>query len=215
MVEDVLIGLLVIALGAAVAFLGLRLWFILLPVWGFFAGFFIGASAVTGLFGDGFLSTVSSWVVGIIVGIGLAILAYLLWYAGVIIAAGSVGALIGSGFMQAIGVDSGWATFIVAAIVAAVFAVGAFILALPIYIVIVESAAAGAAAIVTGVMLLFNRVDVEDLQRGPAWSFIQDSWFWILAWAVIAAVGIYYQLMEIARARLPEERWIRAQSTYV
>jgi hypothetical protein len=215
MLEDVLVGLLVIVIGAGVCFLGLRLWFILLPVWGFVAGFFIGASAVTGLFGDGFLSTVSSWVVGFIVAIGLAVLSYLLWYVGVIIAAGSVGALIGSGFMQAIGVDSGWATFIVAAIVAAVFVVGAFLLALPIYIVVVESALAGAVAVVTGVMLVFNRIDVEDLQRGPAWSFIQDSWFWVLAWAVIAGAGIYYQLMDISRTQLPTERWIRAEPTYV
>jgi hypothetical protein len=51
---DILVGIIALAVGAAVCFAGLRLWFALLPLWGFVAGFFAGATAVTAIFGDGF-----------------------------------------------------------------------------------------------------------------------------------------------------------------
>jgi hypothetical protein len=212
--EDFLIGLAILVIGAGVCFLGLRLWFIVLPIWGFVAGFFLGATAITDLFGDGFLSTVTGWVVGIVVGIGFAVLSYFIWYAGAIIAAGSVGALAGSGLMRAFSVDSDWAIFLVALAGAVLFAFVAFIIALPIYIVIVNTALAGAAAAVTGAMLVLDRIDRADLQFGSAWAMIQESWFWLLAWIVLAALGLGYQLTTLAEAVLPEDRWTRVEPSH-
>ncbi|MBV9323828.1 MAG: hypothetical protein JO352_08595, partial [Chloroflexi bacterium] len=39
---------------------GYRFFIFLLPIWGFFFGFGLGAQAVQALFGDAFLSTVTS-----------------------------------------------------------------------------------------------------------------------------------------------------------
>jgi hypothetical protein len=71
-----LIGLL---FGLAVAYGGYRLFLILLPIWGFFFGFGLGAQTLQAIFGVGFLSTISSWVVGLIVGLIFAVLSYLFY----------------------------------------------------------------------------------------------------------------------------------------
>jgi hypothetical protein len=211
--DDFLVGLLAAVLGAGVCFLGLRVWFFMLPIWGFVAGFFLGAAIVTGFFGDGFLSTVSGWVLGLIVGLGFALLSYLIWYVGAIIAAGSVGAVAGGGLANIFGVDSDWAIFIFAVIGGAVFALAALMLALPIYVVIASTAFAGATALVTGAMLVFNSIDLEQLEYGSAWAMIEESWFWLIAWIVVAAAGMMFQLRMVTEALLPEERWVRVQTT--
>jgi hypothetical protein len=212
--DDILIGVLALVIGAAACFFGLRLWFALLPIWGFVAGFFLGATAVTAIFGDGFLSTVTGWVVGAVVGIGFGLLSYFIWYVGAIIAAASVGALAGSGLMRAFDVNTDWVIVIVAAIGAVLFAIAALLLALPVYLVVAETAAAGAVAVVTGVMLIFNSIDLDDLDYGAAWAMISDSWFWVLCWAVLMVVGIFFQLNAMARAVLPEDRWMRVEPSY-
>ncbi len=44
--------------GLAMTFAGYKFFLILLPVWGFFFGFFLGAQSMQALFGTGFLATV-------------------------------------------------------------------------------------------------------------------------------------------------------------
>ena len=140
--EQFLVGIILALIGLAVCFLGLRFWFILLPVFGA-TGFFVGARVMQDIFGTGFLAT-TSWIVGIIMAIVLALLSYFIWYAGAIIMAGAVGASLFSGVLHALFANPwGWVLFIVALIGAIIFAVGALILNLPIYIIIVNSALIG------------------------------------------------------------------------
>jgi Domain of unknown function (DUF4203) len=207
---DFLVGLLVLVLGAGVCFFGLRVFFVLLPVWGFLVGFYVGAAGVHAIFGDRFLSTVTGWIIGFIVAIVFALLSYVFWYVGVVIAAGSVGALLGSALMAAFNVDSEWIVFIVSAIGAIIFAIAAFVLALPVFIVIVNTAILGSAAMVSGVLLIFNRIDRQDLGNGTAWAIINESWWWFLVWVALAALGIVFQLRSISEVVLPEDRWTRA-----
>src|SRR5680860_1384855 len=60
---DILIGILILVLGASVATMGLRLWFWMLPILGFMTGFFLGAIFILGLVGDGILETALSCIV--------------------------------------------------------------------------------------------------------------------------------------------------------
>src|SRR5215211_3370627 len=113
--DDFFLGFFALVLGLGVTFLGLRLFFIMLPIWGFIAGFYVGAEGFTVVFGDSCLSTVTGWVLGFFIGILFALLAFLFWYVGAIIAIGSVGATFGSGLMAAINVDTDWVVFLVAA----------------------------------------------------------------------------------------------------
>jgi len=74
--QDFLIGLLLLVVGAAFCFVGYRFFRILIAIWGFFAGFNLGASGMVALFGQNFLGTVTGWVLGIVVGLVIAVLAY-------------------------------------------------------------------------------------------------------------------------------------------
>ena len=69
--------------GAVVAFAGYRFFLVLLPIWGFFFGFGLGAQTIQALFGEGFLSTITSWAVGFGVAVVFAGLSYLFYFIGV------------------------------------------------------------------------------------------------------------------------------------
>jgi hypothetical protein len=196
-----------LALGLFVCFSGLRVFFAALPLVGFVAGFFVGAAGVRAVFGESFLSGMTGVIVGLIVGIALAIISYLLWYVGALLSAGSSGALIGSGVMNALGVSSGWIVFIGAAIGAILVFAIAYMLALPIYVVIINTAFIGAAAVVTGIMLTFGQIDRGELGYGTTWAMIEESWMWLVFWAVLTATGILGQMRIISSVTLPEDRW--------
>lgn len=210
---DILVGALLGALGLYVCFAGLRAFLIILPIIGFVSGFFAGAAGVSAIFGDGFLSSVTGIGVGLVVGLVLAALSYFLWYVGALLAAGSTGALIGSGIMNGIGVDSGWVVFIGAAIGAVLVFAIAFMLALPVYVVIVNTAFLGASGAVAGLLLVINQVDRADVGYGLAWATIEESWLWLVAWLVLAVAGMFTQVQSIANITLPEDRWASANVT--
>src|SRR6187402_3995229 len=61
---DLLAALILIAVGAAALFVGFKLWLVLLPIFGFFVGFVVGAELISTWLGDGFLQNVLGIVVG-------------------------------------------------------------------------------------------------------------------------------------------------------
>ena len=210
---DFLIGIIAIVCGLAICFAGLRLWFILLPIFGFLIGFSLAATAVASLWDDHvFLAGTSAVIAGLITGIIFALIAYFWWYFGVILAAGFVGASLASGFGQAINIDADWLLFLFALVGGILFVAAAFLLALPVFIVIVNSAIGGGVIIISGLLLIFNRINYEDLGYGTAWAAISDSWWWIVVLIVLAAAGIFIQMMSMAQTVLPEEKWVPASS---
>src|SRR5919107_3548672 len=98
----ILVGIVLALVGLAICFFGLRFWFILLPVFGAVTGFIVGARLMQDLFGTGFLSTATSWIVGVVVAVVFALLAWYVWYAGAIILAGAVGASLFTGVLHAL-----------------------------------------------------------------------------------------------------------------
>ncbi|HYI15405.1 MAG TPA: DUF4203 domain-containing protein, partial [Thermomicrobiales bacterium] len=198
--------------GLFVCFAGLRVFFVALPIVGFVTGFYIGAAGTRAVLNDGFLSNVTAVIIGLVAGVTLGVLAYLLWYVGALISAGSTGALFGSGVMNGLGVDSGWAVALVAIACGILLFFIAFKLALPIWVVIVNTAIVGAAGAIGGVMLIIDQIDRGDLGYGVAWAAIEESWLWLIAWAVIAVMGLVAQSQAIASITLPEDRWGTAQA---
>lgn len=85
----------------------------------------------------------------------------------------------------------------------------ALAVSLPTYLVVWNTAFVGATAVVAGVMLIFDRIDRADLRYGSAWAMIQESWFWVLVWVVVAALGIGSQMRWIESVVLPQEKWVR------
>jgi hypothetical protein len=209
---DILYGILVLLFGLAIAAMGLRVWFWMLPILGFMAGFSLGVVAIYQLAGDGILQTVLSWIVGLVVGIAFALISWLWWYAGVIIAIGSVGGALATGIAASIGAERDWVLLIVGIVGAALFAFAALVLNLPVYMIITGTAIAGALGAVTGLLLIFDQIELENLGGGQAVGIVRDSLGWWLLWAAIAAVGIALQLRTTAAVALPPERYVRTSA---
>ncbi len=207
---DILLGILLVVLGLGITFFGIQVFFVTLPILGFIFGFFFGAVGWQALFNDGFLSTVTGWIVGGVVGLVFALISWFFWYAGVLLAAGAWGAALGSGLVEAFGGDAEWLLFTFALLGFIALIAVTFLLNLPIYLVIVNTAFAGATILITGILLVFNQVNYEEIGYGTAVTIIQESWWWVLVWAVVSAAGMVFQLAMKAAVRLPEERWVTA-----
>jgi len=206
-IEGILIGLLAIGAGAAWAFYGLRFFAILLPIWAFFFGVVAGADFVHTIFGDGFFATVLSWGIAVVFGLVLAVISFVWYYAAVTLAVGIVGYALGAGLMAALGIDSGFLSFAAGIVVGGVFAVGAFVLAFPVVLVIVVSAVSGAAAIVNGVLIFLGTIKVADLDSGVFGDLLKNGLVGTVAWIVIAIAAVFYQTRDVAKvsATMPRQ----------
>jgi hypothetical protein len=185
MLATVTLALFAVLLGAAFCFAGYRFFLVMLPIWGFFGGFWIGAYTVSLILGGGFLATTTGLVVGFVVGI-----------VGVLIIAGAFGGALGSGVMGALGFDPGLITAIVALVSALIAAGLTLLLNLQKYVIIVFTAMAGAVLIAFSSMLLFGQITVAELQTGRnlIQPVFQGSWFWSIVWLVLTIIGTVVQI---------------------
>lgn len=191
--ETLCVSILALLLGLIALFAGYRFFLFLLPIWGFFAGFFLAVSAVTVLFGDGFLSTVLGWAVGFIAGLIFALLSYLFYIVGVATLAGSVGYALGAGLMYAIFDDPAVLAFVVGLVAAVVLAFATLTLNLQKWIIVAITATGGATGLFLSAMLLFNVIDLSDLGTNPVRAVIDNSWFWYLIWIGLVFIGLVAQ----------------------
>lgn len=186
-------GMILLFLGSLVAFAGYRLFLVLLPIYGFFVGVSIGAHSVQALFGDGFLSTTTSWVVGFFVGLLFAVLSYLFWVIAVGLTAGSLGYALVAGVFGLFGADLDVLVWIVGIAVGVVFGVGAILLNLQKPVVIVSTALLGAWGIVGTFLFLFTSATPESLAENGPKMVLDDHPLWFLIFAVVAVFGMVFQ----------------------
>jgi Domain of unknown function (DUF4203) len=191
---QLVMAILAVVIGLAFAFGGWRFFLLLLPLWGFVIGFSLGTEAMRSLFGDGTFATVTSWVVGLVIALVFAALAYLYYYAAIAILAGTVGYLIGASAWGLIGSEQGVIAFVIGLVVGVVFAIAVLALNVPRYLVIVLTGLGGAAAILLGWFLLIGKVPADNVTWWQVGQLIKDSWFYLIVWALIAAAGILAQL---------------------
>jgi hypothetical protein len=212
-IEGILLGILAIAVGVAFCFYGFRLFLVLLPIWGFFAGFLLGANGVTALFGDAFLATATGWVVGFLLGLLFAVLSYLYYWIAVILLGGALGYQLTLGVLQWISPDfDGFVAFVLALIVGAIFAVGFFMLHMPAVLVIVATAIGGAGATIAGVIVALGLEKHTGLEYG-IWGVYQAddlSIIWLIAAIALAFAGAIYQTRTVAdlSAAITQEQYM-------
>jgi len=190
-----LISLIAFLMGLAILVYGYRIFLVLLPVWGFFAGFWLGADVTSLILGSGFLGSVTGWVVGFILGLLFAILSYLFYGIAIAIQAAVIGYSVGNGLVTAF-LGLGIVAVLIGVLFAVVVLVLAFAFNLQKYVVIAITSLFGANALLISILLLLNRVSLQDLQSTGT-SIIpmaNDSWLWLLVWLVVAGVGIWTQL---------------------
>jgi hypothetical protein len=186
-------AILALIIGALALLAGYRLFLLLLPIWGFFAGFAFGAQASAMLFGGGFLATVTGWIVGFVVGIMFALLSYLIYIVGVALLSAAFGYFLSAGLMLLF-LEPGLIVTLVglAGAVVMAFLVLAFNIQKPILEFITSFG--GATAVLAGILLLLGRIPFESLGNNPVRLVIEDSIFWMIAWLVLGFVGFAIQI---------------------
>ena len=192
---NIIAGALLLFLGGLIAFGGYRLFLVLLPIYGFFFGLSFGAHSVQALFGDGFLATTTSWVVGFFAGLLFGLLSYLFWVFAVALVAGSLGYGLVAAFFGLFDADLDVLVWVIGVLVGLAFAVGAVVLNLQKVVVIVATALIGAAGIVGTILLLFTSSSAKVFAEDWAKELIDDHPLYFVLFAVVAAMGIVFQFM--------------------
>jgi hypothetical protein len=188
-------GLIALLFGLAVTFFGYRLFLVLLPILGFFFGFYLGAQTLQLIFGVGFLATITSWVVGFIVGAIFAILSYLFYIAAVALISGSFGYGLMAALLEAIGFDFVFIVWLFSLIVGVLVALVVLEFNLQKYVIIVITAVGGTSAIIYIILALFGDLTPTEIMLRPVSTAIQNSFWWLLFFIVFVVMGIVFQII--------------------
>jgi len=180
--------------GTAVCFGGYRLFLILLPIWGFFFGFALGAQTIQMLFSDGFLATVTGWVVGFITALVFAILSYLFYAFAVAVIAGALGYGLGLAIMGIFSADLTILTWIVSIVLAAVVIGITFYFNLAKYVIIIATALIGAAIAIGTLVVGVENVQLLTLAQNPVRVGLNAAPIWTILFLVMAIAGIASQI---------------------
>lgn len=196
--EDIVVGLLAVAVGAALCFGGWVLMRIIIPIWGAFAGFAVGAGLIASFWDEGFLATATGWIVGLVFALLFGVLAYFFYEVAVILAMAAIGFALASHLMVALGVTWSWLIVLVGIAVAVLLGFLAVAGNMPLAILVVLSAFAGAGTMVTGLMLMFGVFDLDQVGIAVTQT-LDDDWWWYALYLGLAVAGVVVQLRSIGR----------------
>ncbi len=188
-------GLIALFFGLAVVFSGYRLFLVLLPIWGFFAGFFLGAQTIQWILNEALLATVTSWVVGFFVGAIFAVLSYLFYF----IAVGIISFSLGYGATYAvlawIGMESAeFLIWLIAVVVGIAVALAVYFFNIQKYAIIVATAVGGTGLIIYTLLAMFSGMGPIEMMLDPVKTAVDESFWWLLFFIVVAGLGIIGQI---------------------
>ena len=210
---DILLGLLAIFAGGVMLFAGQLVLRLVLPIWGFFAGFAFGAGLVAEFADERFLGTVLGWVLGLVFALIFAIFAYLYYAVAVVLAMAAFGFAIGSGLVVALGIDWNWIAVLVGVAVGAVVGLVAVLGHMPTIVLVVLGSIAGAVGVTGGLMLLVGSLNSADFSSGDFTDTVSNSFGWSLLLLVLALGGIAIHAMQRALMRQSiRETWYAESS---
>lgn len=194
---DIIIGLLILVLGVALCFWGNRFFRILMPILAFIAGFWIGEALIALVLGDGNAAIIIGWLIGLVGGLVLAGLAFLIPQAAEIILGAAFGWWLASGLLTWLLGDQGMLNLILIVLAAILFAGLTFLDSLRRYLLPAYTALLGASAIASGFLFMFGSLDVEMFRSSfTTMAFVwQESWAVTIFWLLLAVVGFGIQLI--------------------
>lgn len=197
--KDVIVGLAAVVIGGVFCFWGYFAMRLVIPIWGFFAGFMLGAGATSAIDNSEFLSTVLGWVLGFFIGLLFAVIAYLYYEIAVVLAFAAIGFTLGADLMVALNLDWEWFVVLIGVAVGILFGIFAALVQLPMTLLVVFTTIAGALTATAGLMLVFNAVDIADFDDTRVVDLIDDAWWWWLIAFVLAILGFVSQMKAITR----------------
>jgi hypothetical protein len=192
--ELLCIATIALLFGAVVVFWGYRLFLFLLPVWGFFAGFLLGAQAIDFLFDVGLFATVTGWVVGFFVGLLFAALSYLFYAVAVGVISFSLGYGATIAILAWIGLEAGFLLWLIAVAVGVAVAFVVYRFNIQKYAIIVATAAGGTGLIIYTLLALFDSALAVELLENPVKLAIDNSPWWMLFFLVMLVLGTVAQI---------------------
>jgi hypothetical protein len=172
---------------------------VVIPLWGAFAGFMLGAGLVSG--DAGFLGNALGWLVGFGLAIVFGVIAYLYYAVSVVIGMMGIGFVLGTSLMVALGVSWSWLIVLSGVVLAVVLAFVAIAGDLPMVLLTVLTALAGASAIVAGLMLFVGTFDADDFSIGQTTEYVADDWWWFMIYGGLVVGGIIAQFTDVDRRR--------------
>lgn len=180
--------------GLALVFGGYKFFMALLPIWGFFFGFGLGAQSMQYLFGTALLADVTSWIVGFIVGVVFAVLSYAIYIFGVALLAGSIGYTLGVLIMLWIGVDPGFLTWLVGIVLGAALMIVTIYFNLQKYVVTIGTAVIGAGVIVGTFVIGPVGMGLVKFMENPIQNLLENSPVWAIIFLALVIGGSYVQM---------------------
>lgn len=195
--SDVFVGIIALLTGTVFCFRGYLAMRIVIPAWGAFAGFMLGAGIVAG--DGGFLSTLTGWLVGLAVALVFGGIAFLYYEVSVIIGMTAIGFVLGTSVMVAFGVRWSWLIVLGGVALAILLAFVAIAADLPMRLLTVLTALAGASTMVAGLMLIVGTVDLDDFDLGVTTETVGDRWWWFVIYGGLVVGGMVAQFTEVDR----------------
>jgi len=207
-------GLIGIMFGLALCFAGYRFFLVLLPIFGFFFGLILGAQTLQAIGGNNFpfLLSVTSWVVGFIVGGIFAVLSYLFYIAAVAIIAGALGYSAVVGILLAIGLPMGFLVWLIGLVVGVLLAIVTIRFNIQKYVIIIATAVLGAGEIIGAIVLMFN--PAAQVLANPVKAVLNASPLTAILFLVVAVLGIVAQIKQNQQYDLMSyDRWNNPSAT--
>jgi hypothetical protein len=189
-VQGTFIGLLTLVIGIILCFGGHRFFRVMMVAVGFTGGFVLGGSGVAAFSRGPFLGDLTGWIVAIVVGLVLAGLAIPFYAAGVAVLGGVVAYLITTGVMTFLGYGLGTLTQAAGIVAGAVAIVVIYLFRVHRLLVIAVTAAAGAGAILAGVLVLLGKVAFDVASANDPTLVIRSTPLWPLLAIVLFLAGI-------------------------
>ena len=198
---DIILGILAIIAGVAMLTAGQFVLRLVIPIWGFFAGFAFGAGLVSAFADERFLGTVLGWVLGLVFALIFAILAYIYYYVAIVLAMGAAGFAIGSGLIVALGISWNWVAVLVGLAVGIVLGIVAVFTNVPMIVLVFIGSVAGAVGVTGGIMLLVGSLNSADFSRGDFTDTVSNNFLWWLLFVVLVIGGVVTQIRQRAIMR--------------
>lgn len=173
--------------------MGYRFFRFLLPIWAFFVGISFGVESASNFFSSTFLGISGGLIIGFILGVIFALLAYFVYELAIVLFGGYLGYMLVQGIFLMFGVVGGFIPLVLGLIVGTTLAVLFAKLSVLRLLIVVGTALGGSVTVISGVLALFGKVNPSVAILPQTNAIMDNSWFWPFTWILLACLGIAVQ----------------------
>lgn len=205
---EIIVGIFAILIGGLFAFQGGNIMRIVFPIAGFFVGFSAGAAMVTGITGDGFLSTILSWTIGLFVALLFSLLAYFYYAFAVVLAFAGFGFSVTAAILSLLQIDWNWLVIILGSLTGLLFGIFAIASSLPMVLLILATSFFGSAMMIYGLLLVFNIASFGDFSTGAVYVYIRNNTGVYILWLTAGISAAITQIRILGeQTKIAQEYW--------